>query len=182
MSCRRRMWIVMRPSRTEVGATQRTIPHLDMLRCGISNRPMSARGQNPNLPHRNSSGRFASMSGHAAASSRPRSGARSAAWCSARACQITRSARCDRRVARCLLACIPIVGRCANYEKYSDHQGDRDARKGTPSFWIHDNSLIAPNYYYGSSRNRSISKNGKFVTAVTAAAIVHPYNIRVDLD
>jgi hypothetical protein len=32
--------------------------------------------QNPKLPHRNSNGRFTSMSGHAAASSRPRSGAR----------------------------------------------------------------------------------------------------------
>ena len=36
----------------------------------------SATGQNPNLPHCNSNGRFTSMSGHAAASSRPRSGAR----------------------------------------------------------------------------------------------------------
>jgi hypothetical protein len=38
--------------------------------------PVSELGQNRNLPRRNSNGRFASISGHAAASSRPRSGAR----------------------------------------------------------------------------------------------------------
>jgi hypothetical protein len=47
-----------------------------MLRCEILAGLMTARGQNPNLPHCNTDARFTSMSGHAAASSRPRSGAR----------------------------------------------------------------------------------------------------------
>jgi hypothetical protein len=41
-----------------------------------SAQPLSQLGQNPKLPHCNSNGRFTSISGHAAASSRPRSGAR----------------------------------------------------------------------------------------------------------
>src|SRR6516164_11751345 len=39
----------MRPSRGG-HAMERTISHLDMLRCGISLQPMSARGQNENSP------------------------------------------------------------------------------------------------------------------------------------
>jgi hypothetical protein len=38
------------------------ISHLDVLRCGISNRPMSARGQNLRLPHRNIGIRFTPVS------------------------------------------------------------------------------------------------------------------------
>src|ERR1700737_5018416 len=34
------------------------------LQCGIAVRPMSPRGHNPNLPHRNSNDRFTSISGH----------------------------------------------------------------------------------------------------------------------
>ena len=41
-----------------------TISHLDVLRCGISNRSMSGRGQKHTLPHCNSNGRFSSISGH----------------------------------------------------------------------------------------------------------------------
>src|SRR6202022_3253617 len=35
-----------------------------LLRCGISTRSSSVVGQNPKLPHRNSNGRFTSISGH----------------------------------------------------------------------------------------------------------------------
>jgi hypothetical protein len=43
INSRRRMWIAVPPSQWG-HATERTISHLDVLRCGISNRPMSVAG------------------------------------------------------------------------------------------------------------------------------------------
>jgi len=60
---RRRMQVAMRPSRGG-HATEGTISHLDVLRCGTSNRPRSARGRKHALPQRSSNGRFAPINRH----------------------------------------------------------------------------------------------------------------------